>query len=67
MTFDWICVDCGASGEVVHRGLPVTSLVNQASFQHVDKSPDCETAKAAEVRLKPAGCVFSKEARTHEA
>jgi hypothetical protein len=63
MTFDWYCVDCKASGTVENPGLPVTSLVNLSSFQHIEKSPDCQTAKAAEICLKPGGCIFSAEAR----
>jgi hypothetical protein len=61
MKFTWGCTDCGAAGSVDNPGLPVTSLVNLCSFQHIRISPDCKTAKAADVQLKPGGCMFSPE------
>lgn len=61
MKFTWGCTDCGAAGSVKNPGLPVTSLVNQCSLQHINISPDCKTAKAADVQLKPGGCIFRPE------
>jgi hypothetical protein len=65
MKYDWRCVDCGGHGSIVHSGLPVTLLINKCAFQHIETSPNCETAKSSAVTLLPGECVFrrAEEAR----
>lgn len=58
MRYLWLCNDCGASGSVDNRGMPVTTMVNLAAIQHRQKSPSCPTAAEADVQLAPGRCVF---------
>jgi hypothetical protein len=58
--FIWNCVTCMGSGSISNPNvLPITTLVNRAALEHLENNPDCQTAKEADVKFVPYGCVFT--------